>query len=61
MARCGWRNVDGHRTYIPECWGGLYHIEGCYCPKRTSVELEEQVDALEMRVKTLEAASAAQK
>lgn len=43
--------VEGERVYIPQCWGGLYDIAGCYCPKPATIkseirELEKQLERL---------------
>ncbi len=61
MARCRWvraADVPGGKFWLPECWGGLYGPDGCYClpePRATKDELVNRIAALEKRVETLEA------
>lgn len=60
MTRCGYRTEDGERFYVPACWGGLYSLSGCYCPRRskpTWEDLEDRVEVLERRVASLELAN----
>lgn len=38
------------RWYYPQCWGGLYDINGCYCNNRK----RDRVELLEARVEELE-------
>lgn len=57
MARCGWRVDGGVKYYHPECWGGLYGLRGCYCP-RAKKGTEQRIAELEQRVKELEIAIA---
>lgn len=42
MARCGyrWDAQAGERYYLPQCWGGLYDISGCYCRPRSHDETD---------------------
>ena len=63
MGRCRWvrsSEVPGGKFWLPECWGGLYGPEGCYCPpapRATKDELANRISALEKRVQKLEAAN----
>lgn len=48
---CRWVNDKDGRYYVPQCWGGLYHISGCYCERPSQ---KTKVERLEKRVQELE-------
>jgi hypothetical protein len=49
---CRWMNdKEIGRWYLPECWGGLYDIEGCYCDRSSP---NDEVEQLKKRVQKLE-------
>lgn len=64
MARCHWvrdSDVPGGKFWLPECWGGLYGPEGCYCapePRVTRDQLAARIEKLEKRIEQLEASNA---
>jgi len=39
--------------WLPECYGGLYGPEGCYCPDEST--LQERVETLETELAELRA------
>jgi hypothetical protein len=63
---CHWvhdKEVPGGKFWRPECWGGLYDPDGCYCPRpprATKDELAERVKRLEKRIADLESRKGAQ-
>lgn len=53
MARCRWvkdKTVPGGKFWLPECWGGLYDPDGCYCDKPSTESLGERISELEEKL-----------
>lgn len=47
---CRWiydREVPGGRYWVPDCWGGLYGPEGCYCEKPKRRDIEDRLERIE--------------
>jgi hypothetical protein len=59
---CHWvytKEVPEGRFWLPDCWGGLYGPDGCYChagekAKEDREALEERIDQLERRIAKME-------
>ena len=53
---CHWvraKELPEGRFWLPDCWGGLYGPEGCYC--RSTSERQERDSQLAERIYKLEA------
>ena len=59
MERCGYYVVEGHRVWIPHCWGSVVwgkHRCTCGSDKKDRLQLlEERIERLEEQLRQSEA------